>query len=315
MRRYLRLLAFLSIAAAGLVWALTGETDLDPSDRVVPIRWISEAEVLVDPGDAEMIWTPQTGAMRAPVGDLDAWEARPDLAPFKIPASWIARQKGQNYVRIDGQHVDLSDRWWGQRHYGYNQRFPSQPRLSVKTYRHLGKTGLVAAENGKPVLIELPKVVKHAAKAFVTWDAHAAQFFSYQPTCARISDKECLRNAWFLDTELQVLRTIALPSDDLLSQRERFSCFSCGCGCYTQETFYAVGGKIYVHIAGWPLPMRRRGLFEAVEAADGAWRWRQIIRGRIEPLLVFSPSGCRVAYLAVRRTGADLGVTELCDPA
>lgn len=93
---------------------------------------------------------------------------------------------------------------------------------------------------------------------------------------------------------------------------EQLKCFSCGCGCYTRELAYFANGTIYFHVTGFPIPEKRRGLFEVVTNADGTFAWRQRIRGRIEPPLVFSPSGCKVAYYEVSYLGNELVIQDLC---
>ena len=74
-----------------------------------------------------------------------------------------------------------------------------------------------------------------------------------------------------------------------------------------------VGEQVFFHFAGFPIKTSKRGLYRVVDIGSGKTEWHHEIKGRMEPPLAFSPSGCKVAYFRVSRFGNELQVQNLCE--
>ncbi|MTI15940.1 hypothetical protein E1162_01665 [Rhodobacteraceae bacterium RKSG542] len=197
---------------------------------------------------------------------------------------------------------------------GINQGLPRGEYLDFYTYLHLGKIGLVTFPNASAKKIELPlQSVDNLSPPAVKRDSISNDFLAFQTMCLRDDpDGACTRTAWWLDADLQVMSSFLLPNDDPFFTEEKFACFSCGCGCYTQEDVYAVNGEAFFLYSAFPLPKSQRGLYRVADLGAGRTEWVHEIKGRIEPPLAFSPSGCKVAYFRVSRFGDSLQVRNLC---
>jgi hypothetical protein len=99
---------------------------------------------------------------------------------------------------------------------------------------------------------------------------------------------------------------------DFLCVWEKPSCFSCGCGCCAQEDVCAVCGRGFFNVSGFPIPSIRKGLYELKVEKEGRTNWRHVIKGRIEPALAFSPSGCLVSFYHVSHWSNSLDEEKLC---
>ena len=89
------------------------------------------------------------------------------------------------------------------------------------------------------------------------------------------------------------------------------TCFSCGCGCYSHEKWFARRNLDFVHIFGETVEKEAQGLWTrnltnlGSSAPDG--RWKHIIKEIRTRQLIVSPSGCKVAY-----TNPEIEVTNIC---
>lgn len=282
--------------------------------KIIPIRWLNETTLSIRQGDSSFTVNPTNPTATTQAQAADSWETRPPtLALEPRHASAFSRTEGAISVVVAGETIRLPTTWDG-RHNGMNQGFPRFAPIPFHTYRHLGQIGLLTFTADAARMIPLPQLYPdNLSPPAVIWDAHAGRFFAFQTGCDPNQDATCHRTAWWLDRALNVVETLPLPAEDLLHQPEKLACFSCGCGCYTQEDIYAVNGKIYVQASGFPLSDQRRGLYEVVQADNGTSTWRQVIKGRIEPPLAFSPSGCNVAFFKVSYFGDALQTQSLCN--
>ena len=312
-RRFLVQL-FLILAVLGLVARCVPEKRVDLGDKATPLNWQDEDTYLYAQGGVIHAVNTSNRTTRLGTEQVPEWGEevpRFDLEPADLGDFF--EQDSYNYMMIAGEKVQVN-RYGAWPRAGINQGFPRTEGIPFKTYSHLGKIGLIVFEGPVPTLINLPlRFPENTTAPFVVWDKHAGMFFALQTDCQYPKeDESCLRTGWWLDRDLSVVKTLALPKDDLLSVRGKLSCFSCGCGCFTHEDVYAVDGTVFFHVAGFPIPPFRRGLYELDVANDGSTRWRQVISGRIEPPLAFSPSGCRVAFYQVSFWGNSLEEEKLC---
>jgi hypothetical protein len=148
---------------------------------------------------------------------------------------------------------------------------------------------------------------------FVVCDQHAGMFFALQTGCQYPKeDGVWLRTGWWLDRDFSLVQTLALPEKDFLCVWEKPSCFFCGCGCCAQEDVCAVCGRGFFNVSGFPIPSIRKGLYELKVEKEGRTNWRHVIKGRIEPALAFSPSGCLVSFYHVSHWSNSLDEEKLC---
>lgn len=319
-----RRLATIAIVLALLALIITKcvpEKKVDLSSKVVPIAWINENSLLVRIGNDYFIRTENGELLPSRFDAVQPVSSAPLKFQLTIPeirdeevASDGGLKKTDPYILMAGQKHRVERPDWNFRFYGYNQGFPRGEYVDFLTYLHLGRVGLVTSQNGKVQETELPLFNdQNRSPPGVKQDISGDKFFAFQTRCAR-DDPEgtCTRTAWWLDSALKVRSSFLLPTHDPLFTEEKLSCFSCGCGCYTQEDVYAVNGQAFFLYSGFPLKWSQRGLYKVIEHDDGRSEWLQVIKGRVEPPLSFSPSGCRVAYFRVSRFGDRLEVRELC---
>lgn len=304
----------LGLAVLGVVSRCVPEKEVDLGKKATPLTWLDEETYLYSQDGIIHAANIGEGVTRSGNEQVPEWvEDIPklNLEP-KDPAA-IFREDGHTYMMVAGEktRVESNTRW---DRAGINQGLSRMKGIPYITYLHLGNIGLVVFEKMAPKLINLPlRYPENRSAPFVVWDKHAGMFFALQTGCQYPAEPgSCLRTGWWLDRDLSVVQTLALPEEDLLSVAEKASCFSCGCGCYTQEDVYAVAGKVFFQISGFPIPPSRRGLYELEAENDGTTKWRQVIKGRIEPPLAFSPSGCRVSFYQVSYWGDGLAEEELC---
>ena len=314
LRRRFLVPLLLILAVLGMASRCVPEKRVDLRDKATPLTWLDEETYLYTQDGVFHSVSIGNRTTRLGTEQVPEWvEEVPhfDLEPTE--AGEFLVQDNRNYIMVAGEKVRVS-RYWAWRRAGKNQGFPRIEGIPFHTYLHLGKVGLIVFEEAEPSLINLPlRFPENRTAPFVVWDQHAGIFFALQTGCQYPKeDGSCLRTGWWLDRDLSVVQTLALPEEDLLSVKEKLSCFSCGCGCYTQEDVYAVGGRVFFHVSGFPIPSFRRGLYELEVANDGSTSWRQVIRGRIEPPLAFSPSGCRVSFYRVSFWGNSLEEEKLC---
>jgi hypothetical protein len=300
------------------------EKEVDLASKITPVRWISEDELLVRL-DNEYFLYDQSGNLTPSEFDAAGTNVEKPLGIQMTPRSssqiWSEKvYSGENhlrtdqYVEIDGDKHRVRKPWLRGRFDGYNQGFPKGEYLVFYTFLHKGKVGLVTFANTSVHKIELPlQNDDNLSSPVLKRDSVTGQFLAFQTMCLRDDpDGTCTRTAWWLDADLQVLSSFLLPNDDPLFVEEQFACFSCGCECYTQEDGYAVNGEAFFLYSGFPLPNSQRGLYRVVDLGEGRAKWAHEIKGRIEPPLAFSPSGCKVAYFRVSRFGDSLQFRNLC---
>lgn len=328
MSRRVRRLSLLIGVALILFFAVvrcTPEKSVDFSEKTIPIEWLSEDELLVRTGNNYFI-RDVNGALKPselhPFYPLKSWGPQVETTPSANNPVWSEKVfsgemhlRTDDYLEIAGEKHRVKRPWMGGRQRGMNQGFPSRGYIDFLTYLHLGKVGLLTFNNGTVQKVELPQEhVNNLSAPIVTADSVSRTLFAFQSRCVTEKNNKatCLRMAWWLSEDMEVKSSFLLPRDDLLFTKEKLSCFSCGCGCYTQEDVYAVGGKAYFHVSGFPLATSKRGLYKVVFDGSGEAKWQQEIKGRIESPLAFSPSGCKVAYFQVSRFGDSLEVKDLC---
>jgi hypothetical protein len=300
------------------------EKDVDLSTKVIPVQWINEDQLIVRVQNKYFVYDEQGNLIPSEFEAVDAVQNTP--LRFRMTPSnskQISSEETHNgeihlrtdqYIEINGDEHGVREPWLGGRFVGFNQGFPRNEYIDSYTYLHQGKVGLVTFSDASVQKIELPlKNADNLSAPALKRDSVTGAFLAFQTMCLRDDpDGLCTRTAWWLDDDLQVISSFLLPNDDPLFTEEKFSCFSCGCGCYTQEDVYAVKGEAYFLFSGFPLPTSQRGLYRVVEKAAGKTEWVHEIEGRIEPPLAFSPSGCKVAYFRVSRFGDSLQVRNLC---
>lgn len=110
------------------------------------------------------------------------------------------------------------------------------------------------------------------------------------------------------DGELFKTEAVTLPNGPWAGEyKERFRCFSCGCGCYRDINFFPAGDKVLAHIFGIGFPKDMEGLY-SMSLAGGQDEWIKVVDGPINRGIAVSPSGCRVAY-----SQENLQVLDICE--
>jgi hypothetical protein len=300
------------------------EKEVDLATKITPVQWINEEELLVRMENKYFLYDPNGNLVPSQFDVAGAKVEEPlgiRITPRNSEQIWSEEVhsgkihlRTDQYVRIDGDKYRVRKTWLKGRFFGMNQGFPRGEYLDFYTYLHLGKVGLVTFPNVSVQKIELPlQNGDNLSSPAVKRDSVTGKFLAFQTMCLRDGpDGTCTRTAWWLDSDLQVISSFLLPNDDPLSTEEKFACFSCGCGCYTQEDVYAANGEAFFLYSGFPLTASKRGLYRVANLGSGRTEWIHEIEGRIEPPLAFSPSGCKVAYFRVSRLGDSIQVKNLC---
>lgn len=307
-----------------LVARCVPEKAVDLATKITPVQWINEDELLVRIQNKYFLYDPNGNLVPSEFDAAGATVEKPlgiQMAPGSSNQIWSEEVhsgeihlRTDQYIEIDGDKHRVRKPWLGGRFVGINQGFPKGEYLDFYTYFHMGKVGLVTFANASVQKIELPLLNgDNLSSPALKRNSVTDKFLAFQTMCLRDDpDGTCTRTAWWLDSDLQVISSFLLPNDDPLFTEEKFSCFSCGCGCYTQEDIYAVNGEAFFLYSGFPLTTSQRGLYRVANLGSGRTEWIHEIEGRIEPPLAFSPSGCKVAYFRVSRLGDSLQVKNLC---
>lgn len=138
---------------------------------------------------------------------------------------------------------------------------------------------------------------------YALWDRSLEQVLFIQSACEpEENELTCTRKALWLTADLEPLHVVELPGETLVKIKSGYSCFSCGCGCYSHQALYVEGGNIFAHVWGYPVVNERRGIYRLEQAASGPY-WEKVVSGRPQPPLAFSPSGTKVAYFELSRWG------------
>ncbi|WP_157046574.1 hypothetical protein [Roseovarius sp. 217] len=314
LRRRVLVPLFLMLALVGLVSRCVPEKSIGMEEKATPLIWLDEHTYFYSQNNDVRALSIEDRSIRPTDKKMPIWAHQaPQFDTEPIEPGQFFVQDNNTYSVIDGSKMRVIPYQHWKRS-GINQSFPRMEGISFNTYLHLGKVGLIVFEAGKPKLINLPlKLPDNRSAPFVVWDKHAGMFFAIQNGCEYPNeDGSCQRTAWWLDRDLNLVQVVALPEEDLLFVEEKFSCFSCGCGCVTREDIYAVNGKVFFQVSGSPIPSSRRGLYELVQEADESTSWRQVIEGRVEPPMAFSPSGCHVAFYRVSYLGNALEEKNVC---
>ncbi|MBO6865510.1 MAG: hypothetical protein JJ877_00585 [Thalassococcus sp.] len=314
-RRFITLAVLLSLLALG-IFSFLPEKRVDKATQVTPIEWLNEDELLVRIANDYFVRT-SSGALAPSRFDAAPSNKTPTLGvrlrPVKADQIW--RDGEHEYIELSGEKHRIATQSYLSDRYGMNQGFPPEEFVDFYTYLHLGKVGLVTFDDPDGRKTELPlQYDGNSSLPVVKLDRTTNMFFAFQNACG-IDDAtgECTRSAWWVNSNMELISSFLLPIDDPYSTREKLSCFSCGCGCYTHQDTYAVNGQAFFHYAGFPISKARQGLYRVVETTEGKSEWRHEIKGRIAPSLAFSPSGCKVAFFRVSYWGDELRVEDLCD--
>jgi len=148
---------------------------------------------------------------------------------------------------------------------------------------------------------------------YALWDRSLEQVLFVQSACEPDeSGAPCTRKALWLTANLSPLDIVELPGESLVKIKPGYSCFSCGCGCYSHQELYAEGGNIFAHVWGYPVVNENRGIYRLKQASSGPY-WEKVVSGRPQPPLAFSPSGTKVSYFELSRLGDRFVVADIPD--
>lgn len=148
---------------------------------------------------------------------------------------------------------------------------------------------------------------------YALWDRSLNQALFIQSACAdRKENAPCTRKALWLTAELEPQNMIELPGDSLVEIKSGYSCFSCGCGCYSHQKIYVEGGNVFAHVWGYPVEDEKRGIYRLEQRPSGPV-WRKIVSGRPQPPLSFSPSGEKVAYFELSLFGDHFVMADISE--
>lgn len=314
-RRVITLTILLALLAFGVVSCIP-ENDVDQSTKVTPIEWLNEDELFVRIGNNYFTYDGQGDLAPSSFDAASSSNTRPlgvRLTPVRTNQIW--GEDGHEYIELEGDKQRIGRPSYGSDRYGMNQGFPREEFVDFYVYRHLGKVGLVTFDEPEGRKTELP--IQHASNTstpVVKRDNASNMFFAFQNQCSKNdADGTCTRSAWWISSDLEVTSSFLLPIEDPYFAEEKLSCFSCGCGCYTHQDVYVVNDQVFFHFAGFPIKNSKSGLYRVVDIGSGKTEWHHEIKGRMEPPLAFTPSGCKVAYFRVSRFGDELQVQNLCE--
>lgn len=314
-RRVVTFVIVLTLLAFGVVSCIP-EKSLDQSTKITPVEWLNEDELLVRLDNNYFIYNGQGDLVPSRFDAASSSNTLPlsvRLEPVRSSQIW--REDGHKYMELEGDKHRIGKRSYRSDRHGINQGFPKEEFVDFYVYQHLGKVGLVTFDVPEGRKTELPlQHGSNTATPVVKLDRASNMFFAFQNWCSKKDvDGTCTRSAWWISSDLEVISSFLLPKEDPYFAEERFSCFSCGCGCYTHQDVYIVDEQVFFHFAGFPIKNSKRGLYRVVDIGSGKTEWQHEIKGRIEPPLAFTPSGCKVAYFRVSRLGDTLQVKDLCE--
>ena len=174
----------------------------------------------------------------------------------------------------------------------------------------------VDIETGGLIRVVDEAITRHPMpEGFVTddtvflWDSAEGQALALTNTCqSRTKDPSCRWKALWLSLDLEPLATFEMPGTSLIEIKGGYTCFSCGCGCYSHQDFYVQNGAVYAHVWGYPVTGAARGIYR-YEASDDAWR--KLASGHTTRPLAISPDGKRAAVLGLSYFGDALRVIDL----
>lgn len=143
------------------------------------------------------------------------------------------------------------------------------------------------------------------------WDAELNQALFVHNTCAPGQSRSgCRRKALWLTAALEPISDFEFPGDSLIEIKSGYTCFSCGCGCYSHEKLLVVGGKVFLHVWGFPVENHVRGVYRLEQnGTDSAWE--KIVSGRPQPPLAISPNGQQIAYFELSRLGDQFRIARI----
>lgn len=145
----------------------------------------------------------------------------------------------------------------------------------------------------------------------IIWDRSLGRaLFIYNTCLGSQTGPGCRRKGLWLTPELDPLSTIEMPGESLIRIKPGYTCFSCGCGCYSHEDIYAENGIIYAHVWGFPVVGSAQGIYRLLQTPSGP-EWEKIVSGRPYAPLAFSPQGDKVAYLELSRLGDEFRITRI----
>lgn len=148
---------------------------------------------------------------------------------------------------------------------------------------------------------------------YALWDRSLEQVLFVQSSCEPDnSGLPCTRKALWLTADLEPLHVVELPGETLVKIKSGYTCFSCGCGCYSHQGLYVEGGNIFAHVWGYPVVNERRGIYRLKQTSSGPY-WEKVVSGRPQPPLAFSPGGAKVAYFELSRWGDRFVVADVPD--
>lgn len=144
----------------------------------------------------------------------------------------------------------------------------------------------------------------------IIWDRSLGRALLINKTCPSKNNRTpCRRKALWLTSSLEPLSTVEIPGDSLIKIKGGYSCFSCGCECYSHEAIYVENGTIYAHVWGYPVVNSVRGIYRLKQTENGP-KWEKIVSGRPQPPLAFSPEGNKVAFFEISRFGDEFRIAE-----
>ena len=141
------------------------------------------------------------------------------------------------------------------------------------------------------------------------WDSALGRALVLSNSCMPPrKDNACRWTALWLTPGLRPLGQFEMPGASLIEIRAGYSCFSCGCGCYSHQDFYVQNGRIFAHVWGYPVTSAARGIYR-FEEAGGVWE--KLAAGHTTRPLAISPDGARAAMLELSHFGDKLRIVEL----
>ncbi len=161
-------------------------------------------------------------------------------------------------------------------------------------------------------------IASYYPKMASAYDSQADRYLWYISTKnfdPRWNNKDWPLKAWWVGRDLSLESSIELPAGPWVGEygfSKISSCFSCGCACYSNFTVYPIKGRIFALVWGRGVMDGQTGIYELIGPSPTS-RWQKLLTdnvdGNASATLVFSPSGCKLAY----SFGKGTKLLDVCD--
>ena len=125
---------------------------------------------------------------------------------------------------------------------------------------------------------------------------------------------------WWVDGNLDKVEPVKIPQGlwvRKISSIKHMSCFSCGCGCYSNMRMYAMNGELLIQTWGRSVHKAGVGIFRLSTSENLGSIWERLTSDQSSGQIRISPNGCKVAYLSgpkksIAYFSGELKIIDIC---